>query len=90
MKNTDYDDKVEKCRVVNDINDWRVRIDRMPTDVIDGEKGCGFCFDNKQVMYGNAEGPFTSSGKKVCNNWLKPGKRGKGGTEHKKNILTNY
>lgn len=90
MKNTKYDDKVEKCRVVNDISDWRVRINKIPTDVIDGEKGCGFCFDNKQVMYGNAEGPFTSSGKKVCDNWLKPGKTGKGGTKQKKNIFAEY
>ena len=90
IKNTDYDDKVEKCRVVNDISDWRLRINRIPTDVIDGEKGCGFCFDNKQVMYGNSEGPFTSSGKKVCKNWLKPGKVGKGGTKINKNIFAEY
>lgn len=90
IKNTEFDDKVERCRVVNDISDWRLRIDRIPTDVIDGEKGCGFCFDNKKVLYGNAEGPFTSSGKKVCNNWLKPGAAGKGGTKINKNIFAEY
>ena len=90
LKNTDYDDKIERCKVVNDIEDWRLRIDRIPTDLIDGEKGCGFCFDNKQVMYGDSNGPFVNIGKKVCNNWIKPGKFGKGGSDKNKNLFASY
>ena len=90
LKNTNYDDKIERCKVVNDISDWRLRINRIPTDIIDGEKGCGFCFDNKQVMYGDSNGPFVNVGKKVCNNWIKPGKFGKGGSDKNKNVFASY
>ena len=38
---------------------------KIPEDVIDGEKGCGFCFDNKKVYYGDASGPFGVGGKNL-------------------------
>ena len=35
IENTKYKAKVDKCKVVNDVKDWRKRIDRIPTDVLD-------------------------------------------------------
>ena len=90
MENTIYHEKVEKCKVVNDVKDWRNRISKIPEDVIDGEKGCGFCFDDKKVYYGDSTGPFGNIGKKMCKNWIKPGEVGKGGTSKSKNIFAKY
>lgn len=90
IENTKYKAKVDKCKVVNDVKDWRKRIDRIPTDVLDGDKGCGMCFNNKQVLYGDSNGPFTNIGKKVCGEWIKPGELGVGGSGKKKNIFGKY
>ena len=83
-----YAEAAEKCSIVNGIADWRVRANRIPLAVIDETKGCGFCFDTKNVYYGDENGPFKNVGPTVCNNWIKPGSSG--GTHHEKNIFAAY
>ena len=90
MAQNKYALAAEKCSIVNDITDWRVRANRIPETVMDGTKGCGFCYDTKNVYYGDENGPFKDVGPNVCNNWIKPGGDGTGGTAHKKNIFGVY
>ena len=88
MAQNKYALAAEKCSIVNDITDWRVRANRIPETVLDGTKGCGFCYDTKNVYYGDENGPFKDVGPNVCNNWIKPGEEG--GSAHKKNIFGVY
>jgi len=93
MDKNEYAIAAEKCSIVNGITDWRVRANRIPETTLDG-KGCGFCFDTKNiargVFYGDENGPFKDVGPKVCNNWIKPGSVGTGGSHHTKNIFGSY
>lgn len=94
-----------ECKVANNIkygeddNDWRQRVNALTQKTIsgsgegpdEGSHGCGFCYDNGEILYGDKEGPFPSSDNiKVCNNWLKPGGKLKGGSEKTKNIFVEY
>jgi len=94
MDKNEYAIAAEKCSIVNGITDWRVRANRIPETTLDGKKGCGFCFDTKNitsgVFYGDENGPFKDVGPKVCNNWIKPGSVGTGGSHHTKNIFVSY
>ena len=92
MAQNKYALAAEKCSIVNDITEWRVRANRIP-ETADGLKktqGCGFCYDTKNVYYGDENGPFKDVGPNVCNNWIKPGGDGIGGSAHKKNIFGVY
>jgi hypothetical protein len=85
----------KECSLVNGITDWRVRASKIPENTetsVDGKKkGCGFCFDTKNVYYGDENGPFNNTGPTVCNNWIKPGSRDSGGgSSHEKNIFSVY
>lgn len=90
MEKNKYKKTAEKCSIVNGITDWRLRTNRIPETTLDGTKGCGFCYDTKNVYYGDENGPFKDVGPKVCNNWIKPGGNGTGGSAHKKNIFGDY
>uniref|UniRef100_A0A6C0F745 Uncharacterized protein n=1 Tax=viral metagenome TaxID=1070528 RepID=A0A6C0F745_9ZZZZ len=90
MAENEYALAAEKCSIVNGIKDWRVRANRIPETGPTETKGCGFCYDTKNVYYGDEKGPFKDIGPRVCNNWIKPGGYGIGGTNHKKNIFGVY
>jgi hypothetical protein len=90
MAQNKYAKSAEKCSIVNGIKDWRVRANRIPEITLDGTKGCGFCYDTKNVYYGDENGPFKNVGPVVCNNWIKPGSSGIGGSSHTKNIFGAY
>lgn len=90
MAQNKYAKSAEKCSIVNGITDWRVRANRIPETTLDGTKGCGFCYDTKNVYYGDENGPFKNVGPVVCNNWIKPGSSGIGGSSHTKNIFGSY
>ena len=90
MAQNEYALAAEKCSIVNGITDWRVRANRIPETTLDGTKGCGFCYDTKNVYYGDENGPFKNVGPVVCNNWVKPGVVGIGGSSHTKNIFGAY
>tara|TARA_B100000795_G_scaffold81128_1_gene58332 strand:+ start:6267 stop:8471 length:2205 start_codon:yes stop_codon:yes gene_type:complete len=88
MEKNKYALLAEKCNIVNGIEDWRVRANRIPeNDILDGTKGCGFCYDTKNVYYGDEKGPFKNVGPVVCGNWIAPGKKG---SHHTKNIFGDY
>lgn len=113
IESTEMYEKVNKCEIVNNISigndwkasDWRTRIARIPKDTIEisdregGKKkvGCGFCYDNKKILFGDDNGPFDSKySPALCENWIRPGQDearniAKGGTTHKKNLFAkNY
>ena len=95
IEKSKYNEKIEDCKIVNRITDWREKIKNIPESLIDGTKGCGYCYkspDGKgnNVWYGDDKGPFKNVGNEVCSNWIKPGPSGKGGTDKKKNIFAEY
>lgn len=90
LEATEYSEKIETCNLLNKVGDWRERIQKIPVTLLEGGKGCGFCFDNKTVMYGDENGPFFNIGVETCNNWIKPGDPGIGGSKEKKNVFASY
>lgn len=109
IESSELYEKVKKCEIVNNIpigddwkeSDWRTRLSKIPKNTIEisdrvgGKKkaGCGICYDNKKILFGDDNGPFDSEfSPTLCNNWIKPGEgevvsKEKGGTIHKKNIF---
>lgn len=109
IESSEMHEKVKKCEIVNNIpigddwkaSDWRTRLSKIPKETIEisdragGKKkaGCGICYDNKKILFGDDHGPFDSKfSPALCNNWIKPGEgevssKKKGGTVHKKNIF---
>ena len=108
IETTEMHEKVKKCEIVNNISlgndwkasDWRTRISKIPKDTIKindrqgGKKkaGCGFCYDNKKILFGDDYGPFDSEySPALCENWLRPGEdennKAPGGTTEKKNLF---
>jgi hypothetical protein len=90
-----------ECKVANNIkygedgNDWRKRINALTQKTFKNSRGelngCGFCYDNGKILFGDEKGPFPSSnGIKVCNNWLKPGGGPEGGSDMTKNLFVEY
>ena len=113
IESSELYEKVKKCEIVNNIpigndwktSDWRTRLSKIPKNTIEmsdlagGKKkaGCGICYDNKKILFGDDNGPFDSEfSPALCDNWIKPGEgevssKQRGGTIHKKNIFAkNY
>ena len=68
----------EHCKHINTISVEYDKINTLTNNVksIDGlpnkDYGCGYCYDNKEVLFGDENGPYTNIGAKTCGRWVKP------------------
>lgn len=97
VKAQDTTNKIEMCSLINEsgtkyekinnLDETLIEISDIQNPNIKNKYGCGYCFDNDKVLFGDAAGGFENVGKKFCEKWVKPGGDGLGGTEDTQNIF---